>query len=206
MLRCLICDDHPMVLDALGQMIERRWPDVVVDRATGFADAEALLDPAHAVALVDLTMPDAAPLAGIKRLRAKAPQVPIVVFSGTMDDAMLLELVGLHVQGLVSKVEAPTVVLAAIELVLAGGRYFPPRLAEIALRKPDLMPAAPMRITPRQKEVLQLLAAGRSNKEIAIALGLSPATVKTHVSQIIATIGAANRAEATARAINLGLI
>ena len=68
------------------------------------------------------------------------------------------------------------------------------------------MPAAPMRITPRQKEVLQLLAAGRSNKEIAIALGLSPATVKTHVSQIIATIGAANRAEATARAINLGLI
>lgn len=206
MLRCLICDDHPMVLDALGQMIERRWPDVVVDRATGFADAEALLDPAHAVALVDLTMPDSAPLPGIKRLRAKAPQVPIVVFSGTMDDAMLLELIALHVQGLVSKVEAPTVVLAAIELVLAGGRYFPPRLAEIALRKPDLMPAAPMRITPRQKEVLQLLAAGRSNKEIAIALGLSPATVKTHVSQIIATIGAANRAEATARAINLGLI
>ena len=206
MLRCLICDDHPMVLDALGQMIERRWPDVVVDRATGFADAETLLDPAHAVALVDLTMPDAAPLAGIKRLRAKAPQVPIVVFSGTMDDAMLLELVALHVQGLVSKVEAPTVVLAAIELELAGGRYFPPRLAEIALRKPDLVPAAPMRITPRQKEVLQFLAAGRSNKEIAIALGLSPATVKTHVSQIIAVIGAANRAEATARAINLGLI
>ncbi len=206
MLRCLICDDHPMVLDALGRMIERRWPDAVVDRATGFAEAEALLDPAHAVALVDLNMPDLPPLPGIKRLRAKAPQVPIVVFSGTMDDAMLLEMIALRVQGLVSKVEAPSVVLAAIELVLAGGQYFPPRIAEIAMRKPDLVPAAPVRITARQKEVLQLLAAGRSNKEIAIAMGLSPATVKTHVSQIIASIGATNRAEATARAINLGVI
>ena len=62
------------------------------------------------------------------------------------------------------------------------------------------------RITPRQQEVLQLLAAGRSNQEIAIALGLSPATIKTHVAQAMATIGAANCAEAAARAIQMGII
>lgn len=206
MLRCLICDDHPLVLDATERLIQRRWPEAAIERATCFVEAELLLDSAFAVALVDLTMPGSAPLPGIKRLRAKAPNVPIVVFSGTMDDATLLELVAMRVQGMVSKVEPPNVVLAAIELVLAGGQYFPPRLAEIALRKPEQVSALPIRITPRQKDVLKLLAAGQSNKEIAIALGLSPATVKTHVSQVIAAIGAANRAQASVRAVTLGLI
>lgn len=205
--RCLICDDHPLVLSALARMLAQRWPDLAIDQAADFPEAEAALSPHHALVLADLSMPGAAPVAGIGRLRRKALDVPIIVFTGLLDDAVLLELIALPVNGFVGKIEPPAVVLAAIELVLAGGQYFPPRLAELALREPAQRPhVTSPRITPRQQEVLQLLAAGRSNKEIAIALGLSPATIKTHVAQAMALIGAANRAEAAARAINLGII
>lgn len=205
--RCLICDDHPLVLSALTRMLAKRWPELKIDQAADFTEAEAALDPQHSLVLVDLSMPGASPLAGVGRLRRKAPGVPIIVFTGMLDDAVLLDLVALPVNGFVAKVEPPAVVLAAIELVLAGGHYFPARIAELALREPAQRPhLTSPRITPRQREVLQLLAAGRSNKEIAIALGLSPATVKTHVAQAMALIGAANRAEAAARAINIGII
>ena len=196
-----------MVLGALTRMLGARWPRLTVDTAGDFGTAEAAIEPGHEIILADLSMPGAMPLAGITGLRRKAPGTPIIVFTGLMDDAILLDLVALPVNGVVAKTEPAAVVLAAIELVLAGGQYFPPRLAEIALRDPERPPAGnQVRITPRQQEVLQLLAAGRSNKEIAIALGLSPATIKTHVAQAMATIGASNRTEAAARAINLGII
>ena len=205
--RCLICDDHPMVIGAVSRLLTNRWPGLRVDAATDFIKAEEAVDPEHEIILADLSMPGAAPLPGIAMLRRKAPATPIIVFTGLMDDSLLLDLVALPVNGVVAKVETSAVVLAAIELVIAGGNYFPPRLAQIALRDPERsLPQMQHRITPRQQEVLQLLAAGRSNKEIAIALRLSPATIRTHVAQAMATIGAANRAEAAARAIQMGII
>lgn len=196
-----------MVIGAVSRLLTARWPGLTVDAASNFIEAEEAVDPGHEMILTDLSMPGAAPLAGISKLRRKAPATPIIVFTGLMDDSLLLDLVALPVNGVVAKVEASAVVLAAIELVIAGGHYFPPRLAQIALRDPERpSPRMQDRITPRQQEVLQLLAAGRSNKEIAIALGLSPATIKTHVAQAMATIGAANRAEAAARAIQMGII
>jgi len=102
--------------------------------------------------------------------------------------------------------------MAAIDLVLAGGRYMPPRVAELAAQmQGGASPAAESRtpkpaVTARQADVLRLVADGYSNKEIARALDLSPATVKTHVAQTIAAIGATNRTEAAIRARALGLI
>ena len=84
---------------------------------------------------------------------------------------------------------------------MAGGRYLPPRVAEL-LEADDPISAA---LSPRQREVLSLLAEGQSNKEIAIALGVAPATVKTHVAQLLTAIGATNRTEAAARARAAGI-
>ena len=207
MLRCLICDDHPMVLEAMSLTLAQRWPNLTIDRAGDFTEAKALASTGPDLILADLGMPGATPLEGIGALRRAAPAVPLIVFTGMADDDLLLKLVALPVSGFVAKTESPAVVLAAIELVLAGGRHFPARIAELALRRSGYNPIGNgTRITARQHQVLQLLAAGRSNKEIAIALALSPATVKTHVAQSMAAVGAANRAEAAARAINLGLI
>lgn len=205
--RCLICDDHPMVLSAVAQMLEHSWPGLMIETASDFVEAEVMAKTGPDVILADLGMPGANPLDGITALRRAAPAAPLIVFTGMVDDDILLKLVALPVNGFVAKTEPPAVVMAAIELVLAGGRHFPARIAELALRRSGHSPVGNgSRITARQHQVLQLLAAGRSNKEIAIALALSPATVKTHVAQSMAAVGAANRAEAAARAINLGLI
>jgi two-component system, NarL family, nitrate/nitrite response regulator NarL len=103
---------------------------------------------------------------------------------------------------------------AAIRLILAGGRYLPPRLAEIATSRIDN--GAPMirdsaiviqeRLSERQMDVLKLVASGRSNKEIARELNLAPSTVKTHVSHIMICLAAANRTEATLKARMLDLV
>jgi DNA-binding NarL/FixJ family response regulator len=207
MQRCLICDDHPMVLDAMSLTLAQRWPELAIDKAADFPEAQALAASGPDLILADLGMPGATPLEGIAAIRRAAPNVPVIVFTGMADDDLLLKLVALPVSGFVAKTETPAVVMAAIELVLAGGRHLPVRIAELALRRSGYNPIGNgARITARQHQVLQLLAAGRSNKEIAIALALSPATVKTHVAQSMAAVGAANRAEAAARAINLGLI
>ncbi|QEA16217.1 response regulator transcription factor [Novosphingobium ginsenosidimutans] len=203
--RWLICDDHPLVLGAMAQTILHRWPDVIIDRAGSFDEAEALCELDPALVLTDLAMPGATPLNGIARIRRRLPNARIIVLTGLIDDDLLLSLVNLPVEGFISKAESGAVVQAAIELVVAGGHYFPPRIAQLASNIARTGPASASRITPRQHEVIKLLASGHSNKEIAKLLGLSPATVKTHVAQVMANVGANNRAEAAARAVALGL-
>ncbi|MBX9643045.1 MAG: response regulator transcription factor [Novosphingobium sp.] len=196
-----------MIVDAMALMLAQRWPDLVVDKATDCPGALTQCTVGPDLILADLGMPGAEPGEGIAALRRSAPSVPIIVFTGMADDEVLLRLLALPVGGFIAKTEPPSLVLAAIELVLAGGRHFPARIAELALRRSGYNPAgSETRITARHQQVLRLLAAGRSNKEIAIALALSPATVETHVAQSMAAVGAAHRAESASRAINLGLI
>jgi DNA-binding NarL/FixJ family response regulator len=130
---------------------------------------------------------------------------------------MTMEL-GLH--GFLPKSSTPEVVEAALRLVLAGGTYLPSGIGRLAMRNNGMVaaiadtpaPVAPVgtpfygHLTDRQHDVLQHVALGRSNKEIARDMAISPSTVKGHVAQIIAVLGAANRTEASAKARELGLI
>jgi DNA-binding NarL/FixJ family response regulator len=167
-------------------------------------------------------MPGATPLDGLAGIRARAPEAKIVVISGSESDEDLLAVLRIGVDGFVPKTAEPGVVEAAIRLVMAGGRYLPPRVAELASgeriaaapsarapasaeTKPNFQ-AAYGRISERQRDVVKLMAQGRSNKEIAKALDLSPSTVKTHVANIIAAFGAANRTEAALHARESGLL
>lgn len=156
---------------------------------------------------MDLVMPGSDPMEGVSRLIEIAPQTRVIIVTGSHDDAMLLELLARGVHGFLEKTVGADVILAAIDLVLAGSRYLPPRVAELALNPPAARQVAGGRLpTDRQRQVLVLIAKGHSNKEIARSLGVSPATVKTHVAHAIASIGAANRTEAVVRARDLGLI
>lgn len=205
MRRWLICDDHPMMLNAMIQMIGLRWPEIELDHGTTFDEAETLCANQPELILADLVMPGATPLDGIRRIRRLASEARIIVFTALMDDDLLLSLIDLPVEGFISKCEPGAVVQAAIELVAAGGNYFPPRIAHLASNVSKNGFSRTSRITERQKMVLKLLATGHSNKEIAKLLGLSPETVKSHVAHAMANVGAANRAEAAARAVGLGL-
>jgi DNA-binding NarL/FixJ family response regulator len=174
--------------------------------------------------LLDLHIPGDDARAGIAALQASLPDARMVVFSGSAEDADLMLALDLKMHGFLPKSSSPPVVEAALRLVMAGGVYLPSGIGELALRnagreplvqplgdEPGPAPSAAIdtgygTLSDRQLMVLQYVAVGRSNKEIARELAISPATVKAHVANIIAVLGASNRIEAASRARALGLI
>ena len=224
---CLICDDHALVREALVGSVKMNWPGVAVSEASDFPQAWARARSQPGFCIADLVMPGAAPLEGIQGIMQAAPSTPILVVTGTEDDALLLALLKLGVAGFAAKSASGAIVEAAIRLILAGGRYLPPRLADIAAARIDTAAAAGQapaknsglahgpdpfkqaglgQSTQRQTDVLNLVARGQSNKEIARTLGLAPSTVKTHLEHLMETLGVANRTEAASKARELRVL
>jgi two-component system, NarL family, nitrate/nitrite response regulator NarL len=208
---CLICDDHVMMREALAGAVALGWPDADVSEAADFPSAWTAAADRPDLIISDLVMPGASPVEGVRRLRAAAPDTPILVVTGNEEDDVLLALLQLGIAGFAPKTSKSAIIEAAIRLILAGGRYLPPRIVELASSRHGLSSEPPQRmvmarLTERQLDVLKLTALGRSNKEIARDLDLSPATIKAHVAAAIAALGATNRTEAVAKAQGMGLI
>jgi DNA-binding NarL/FixJ family response regulator len=214
----LVCDDHPLVRSALALVLaDIAAPPVLL--ASDFAEAWAIAERRDDLELcvVDLHMPGMCPAEGLSGLKARVGDARIVVVTGSEDDADLVTALDLGIHGYVPKTVEPGVVEAALRLVIAGGRYLPDRVADLA-RGREGRAAAPVtahewsaigpygKLSQRHRDVLDQLARGRSNKEIARLLGLSPATVKTHLAHIFAALGASNRTEAAARARENGFV
>jgi DNA-binding NarL/FixJ family response regulator len=211
---CLICDDHVLVREALEGTVKLAWPDVKTTCVGDFPSAWAEAAKGYDMCLADLYMPGAGPLDGVRGLKRAAPTMPILIVTGTEDDMLMLDLLELGVSGFTPKTASGGIVEAALRLIHAGGRYLPPRLAEIAASRIDTGAVAATRVastaaeglTERQIAVLRLIAKGRSNKEIARSLALAPSTVKTHVAHIQAFLGATNRTDASIRAQAMNLL
>ena len=212
---CLICDDHALVRDALTGTIRMGWPDCAVTVADDFPAAWAMAEAAPDLIICDLVMPGAGPLDGVDGILRAAPGARLLIFTGTEDDSLLLDLLDRGVSGFAPKSASGAIIEAAIRLILAGGRYLPTRLADIASARIADGTVAPIRgdavrvperLTERQIAVLKLMAKGLSNKEIARDLDLAPSTVKTHLSQILLCLGATNRTDASNKARILNLI
>jgi DNA-binding NarL/FixJ family response regulator len=206
---CLICDDHAMMREALAGAVSLSWPEAEIEQAQDFPSAWSAARAGPDLIISDLVMPGAPPVQGVRGLRDAAPGSPILVVTGNEEDQVLLELLQLGIAGFAPKTSRSAIIEAAIRLVLAGGRYLPPRLAELAVGQAGASGGAGMaapRLTVRQLDVLRQIAEGGSNKEIARSLDLSPATIKAHIAAAIGALGAANRTEAVVRARGLGLI
>ncbi|MDP3550820.1 MAG: response regulator transcription factor [Novosphingobium sp.] len=213
---CLICDDHALVREALAGTVRMGWPDAKVDRAGDFPSAWAMaIEMCYDLIVCDLIMPGSGPLAGIDGIIRAAPNSPLLVVTGTEDDALLLDLLDRGVAGFAPKTASGAIIEAAMRLILAGGRYLPPRLAEIASARIEDGSVTAVRddvarlaesLTERQMQVLRLMAQGLSNKEIARTLNLAPSTVKTHLSQLLVHLGATNRTDASIKARMLDLV
>lgn len=210
---CLICDDHVLVREALAGTVRLGWPDATITAVNDFPAAWAAAQ-GHDSCIADLMMPGADPLAGIAGLMRAAPEMAILVVTGTEDDALLLDLLDLGIAGFAPKTASGAIIEAALRLIDVGGRYLPARLVEIAASRFARDAAVPSPSEPpsngplseRQLTVLRLAADGSSNKEIALGLGLSPATVKSHLATVLAILGARNRTDAAARARAVGLL
>jgi DNA-binding NarL/FixJ family response regulator len=207
---CLICDDHALVREAMVGTVSSAWPSVVITEAGDFPSAWAKARWQPDVCIADLVMPGAEPFDGIVGIMKAAPTTRILVFTGTQDDTLLLDLLRLGVAGFAPKSASGAVLQAALALILAGGRYLPPRLADIAAAQAHITrgvtPPVTGLLTARQIDVLKLVSQGQSNKEIARELGMAPTTVKTHIEHMLQTLGVSNRTEASVKARQIGIL
>jgi DNA-binding NarL/FixJ family response regulator len=211
-IRILIADDHPVVRDGLAAMLATQ-PDfaVVGQAATGREAVEraTLLRPD--VVLLDLEMPELDGVAAIERLRVECPGARVIVFTAFDTDERILGAVRAGAQGYLLKGAPRDELFQAIRVVSAGGSLLAPFVTSRLLRHVSGQagadePVLAETLTARELEVLQLLAEGRTNKEIAARLVISERTVKFHVSAILGKLGADNRTDAVRVAVQRGLV
>ena len=202
-IRILIADDHPVVREGLAAMIERR-PDmtVVAEAATGREAVAAYRAAQPDVVLMDLRMPDMTGVEAIGAIRGEFPGARIIVLTTYDGDEDIYRGLQAGARAYLLKDAPRDELLDAIRAVHAGQTRIPPavaaRLAERVLAGPEL--------TARELEVLQGIVAGRSNKEIGAALGISEGTVKAHVNNILGKLGVADRTQAVTTALQRGIV
>ena len=206
-IRILLADDHPIVRDGLVAVLGTQ-PDFEVAGEASTADellARALaLHPD--VVLTDLEMPGMDGGATIRALRAALPTTPVVVLTAFDTDDRIIRALEAGAQGYLLKGAPRAEIFRAIRVASAGGSLLEPVVASRLIRRVSGEAPAPDALTPREREVLGLLAQGRANKQIAGELAITERTVKFHVSAILTKLGAANRTEAIAVAVQRGLI
>lgn len=204
-IRILLADDHPVVRDGLAAMLGTQ-PDfaVVGEAGTG---AEAVAEAARLrpdVVLMDLEMPALDGIEAIRQLRAHDPAVQVVVLTAFDTDERIVGALQAGAQGYLLKGAPRAEIFAAIRTVHAGGALIPPVVASKLLRQVRAT-EHPDALTPRETEVLRLVAAGHPNKDIAQRLSISERTVKFHVSSLLAKLGVKNRTQAARLARERGV-
>lgn len=200
-IRVLVVDDHPVVREGLVALLTVPGIEVAGEAATGAEAVEAFRRLAPDVLLVDLRLPGMSGTEAIRRIRAEAPTARALVLTTYEGDAWVREALDAGAAGYLLKDAPAGTILDAIRRIAAGERTFAPDLLAGAERE-----AAARKLSPREAEVLALLATGLRNREIATRLGLSEATVKLHVHSLLAKLGAKDRTEAAAIAGRRGLL
>lgn len=208
--RVLIADDHELAREGLRALLERSGRFLVVAEAGSGEEALAMAaEHGPDLALLDIRYAGGE-IDGLKvtrRLTETQPSIGIVLI--TMHDSAEYLRAGIAAgaRGFLAKDAARDEVLAALAQVVAGGVAFPAALMRRAVVEDRVSPvlAAIERLTPREREVLTALAAGGTNKEIAIVLGITPGTVKTHVERLIGKLGVRDRTQAAILATRHGI-
>jgi DNA-binding NarL/FixJ family response regulator len=207
--RVLLADDHLLVAEALKSLLAPEFELVgVVEDGRALVEAAGRLRPDVIVA--DVTMPHLNGIDALIQLRQSGDRVPVVFLTMHRDVTFARRALDAGASGFVLKHSAPAELVTAIRAALSGKTYLTPQLGAEVL---DAMKEGPDRatdpiasVTPRQREVLQLLAEGRSANEIASSLSISTRTVEFHKYQLMETLGIHTNAELIHFAIKHGLV
>jgi DNA-binding NarL/FixJ family response regulator len=205
----LLADDHRLVAEALKSLLTPEFDLVgVVEDGRALVEAAGRLRPDVIVA--DVTMPHLNGIDALVQLRQAGDRVPVVFLTMHRDAAFARRALDTGASGFVLKHSAPAELVSAIRAALDGKTYLTPQLAgevlEAMKQGPEQARDPIGSLTPRQREVLQLLAEGRSGKQIASSLGISARTVEFHKYQMMEALGVHTNAELTHFAIKHGLV
>lgn len=196
-LRILVADDHELIREGLRTILERHpgWT-VCGEAATGRqALAEAIrLQPE--VILMDISMPELNGLDATPQILEKLPNAKVLILSAHDSERLVRQMLASGARGYMLKTDAGRDLTAAVEAIAAGRLFFTASVSNVVLgdyqkRAADpgtILSQAPTSLTPREREILQLLAEGRTNKEVAIQIGASPKTVENHRAKIMSKL------------------
>ena len=207
MIRILVVDDHPIVREGLVAVLEDLENFEVVGAAGSGAEAVALAERLRPdVALLDLEMPDVQGTETIVRLTQRVPETRILVFTAYAIEELVLDAIRAGAKGYLLKGATAEEIENAIRAVHGGASYLTPQVAAMVMAQVAApKPARPL-LTPRETEILRLIAEGHSSKQIAHALTIAEPTVKFHIRSLFNKLGADNRAQAVALALQQGLL
>ena len=205
MLTVAVVDDHPATRLGITTALEK-VPDIeaIGEAGSGPELATLLENRVPDVLLLDINMPEFHVFKAVRQMQKQYPQMRIIIVTIQEDEKHVCGLVGLGVDGYLIKEEPMTEYVKAIRAVSVGGTYFSQRVVPImwGLNSNGDTPS----LTPRELEVLELMATGATADAIAEELFITPRTVTTHASHIYGKLGASNRAAAVRKAIQFGLI
>jgi DNA-binding NarL/FixJ family response regulator len=207
-IRVLIADDHAVVRQGLRTYLELQDDvEVAGEAADGEAAVTAVGRLAPDVVLLDLEMPGRDGVAALPRLLESAPGVRVIVLTSFGEDDRLFAALRAGACGFLLKDTEPAELVRAIRAAAAGQSPLSPAVAGRVIEQlaRAARPSAVETLTPREREVLRLIARGRSNKRIALELGVAEKTVKTHVGHVLAKLDLSDRTQAAVFAVREGL-
>jgi DNA-binding NarL/FixJ family response regulator len=206
-IRILVADDHPMLREGLVAVLGTQPDFDVVGEAADGSEVVRLAEKLHPdVILLDLEMPGVDGVSALERLRNIGSEARTIVFTAYDTDERILRSLRAGARGYLLKGASRAEIFDAIRTVHSGGSLLEPAVTTRLLEHLEQGDERPSDLTPRELEVLTLLARGLKNAEIAGELFISERTVKFHVSSILAKLGAENRTEAARIAVRRGLV
>lgn len=205
-MKILQADDHKLFREGVSSLLRSIDENIEILESENFETTEKAITqhPDFDVVLLDLHMPGMNGLSGLRKLVAKYPATPLLVLSASEHRLDVEHALKIGAAGFVPKSSPTDLLWSAINLVLAGGIYSP--LNSHSAAADSLPRVAGRMLTRRQQEVLEAVATGASNSDIALSLSLSESTVKGHLNAILRLLEVDNRVQAINRALDLGML
>lgn len=209
-IRVLIADDHAIVREGLARVLDQEEGLEVVGQAGDGADAVAQAkELGPDIVLMDLQMPGMDGVEAIQKLKEEAPDIGVIILTAFDTDEYIFRGIEAGARAYLLKDSTPQEVVRAIETVHRGESVIEPKVASSLLNRFSQLsksPPAEEALSPREVEVLRLMARGAANKEIAAQLVIGEATVKTHIIHIFNKLGVKDRTEAAMEGARKGII
>ena len=199
----MIVDDHEAVRELVSRYLECLDYEIIGQAGTGFEAMRLFKKTAPDLAIIDIVLPELCGQEVISRVRRELPETRILVFTGAWGAALLNSARRGEPHGMVHKAEPLEVLVFALRIVGAGGRFFSPKISQL-LGYAELPPT--QALSAREMEVLQSVAEGKSNKEIAALLGVSTKTVENHRMRLMHKLDVHNAASLTLIAVEMGVV